>query len=109
MKTIGRYEIVGELGRGAMGMVYKAHDPTIGRLVALKVLSLAPAAAEGVPGAREIFMREARAAGRLSHPNIVHVFDAGVEKGVFYMAMEFIEGETLTERLRREERLPLPR
>ena len=97
MKKIGRYEIVGELGRGAMGTVYTAHDPTIGRLVALKVLSLAPATAEGVPGAREIFMREARAAGRLSHPNIVTIHDAATdpESQASYVVMEFVPGRTL--------------
>jgi len=77
-------------------MVYMAHDPTIERPVALKVLSLAPTTAEGVPGAREIFMREARAAGRLSHPNIVTIHDAadpGSQSS--YVVVEFVPGRTL--------------
>src|SRR5215831_5575520 len=68
MRTIGRYEIVEQLGRGAMGVVYKATDPVLGRLVAIKVLSMEPALVPGRPGERDIFIREARAAGRLSHP-----------------------------------------
>lgn len=97
MKKIGRYEIVEEVGRGAMGVVYKASDPTIGRLVAIKVLSLDSAHEEGVPGAQEIFMREARAAGRLSHPGIVTIHDAleDTETKNNYIVMEFIPGRTL--------------
>src|SRR5579859_2750282 len=97
MKKIGRYEIVEEVGRGAMGVVYKASDPTIGRLVAIKVLSLDSAHEEGVPGAQEIFMREARAAGRLSHPGIVTIHDAleDTESKNNYIVMEFIPGRTL--------------
>lgn len=97
MKKIGRYEVVEELGRGAMGVVYKASDPTIGRLIAIKVLSLEPTTEKGVPGARDIFMREARAAGRLSHPGIVTIHDAleDQETGSSYIVMEFVPGRTL--------------
>jgi hypothetical protein len=97
MKKIGRYEVVEELGRGAMGVVYKASDPTIGRLVAIKVLSLDSPAEAGIPGARDIFMREARAAGRLSHPGIVTIHDAleDPESRGCYIVMEFIPGRTL--------------
>jgi serine/threonine-protein kinase len=97
MKKIGRYEVVEELGRGAMGVVYKASDPTIGRLVAIKILSLEASTSAGIPGAREIFMREARAAGRLSHPGIVTIHDAleDPESGSSYIVMEFISGRTL--------------
>jgi len=97
MKKIGRYEIVEEVGRGAMGVVYKASDPTIGRMVAIKVLSLDSTHQEGVPGAQEIFMREARAAGRLSHPGIVTIHDAleDPETKNNYIVMEFIPGRTL--------------
>jgi eukaryotic-like serine/threonine-protein kinase len=73
---LGRYELVKKLGRGAMGVVYKASDPTIGRLVAIKLLLLARPAQSGLPGVKDIFLREARAAGRLSHPGIVTVHDA---------------------------------
>lgn len=101
MKKIGRYEIVEELGRGAMGVVYKASDPTIGRLVAIKLLSLSPRAEAGLPGAKDIFLREARAAGRLSHPGIVTVHDA-LEDPVTqncYIVMEFVPGQTLDKML----------
>jgi len=97
MKKIGRYEVIAELGRGAMGVVYKASDPTIGRLVAIKVLSLDAPTEAGVPDARDIFMREARAAGRLSHPGIVTIHDAleDPESRSSYIVMEFIPGRTL--------------
>ncbi len=97
MKKIGRYEVLEELGRGAMGVVYKASDPTIGRLVAIKVLSLSSAPEPGVPGAQDIFMREARAAGRLSHPGIVTIHDAlqDPESRSGYIVMEFVAGRTL--------------
>ncbi|MBZ5542161.1 MAG: serine/threonine protein kinase [Acidobacteriia bacterium] len=97
MIKIGRYEVIAELGRGAMGIVYKAQDPTIGRLVAIKVLSLDAPTDVGVPDARDIFMREARAAGRLSHPGIVTIHDAleDPESRSSYIVMEFIPGKTL--------------
>ena len=97
MKKIGRYEVIEELGRGAMGVVYKASDPTIDRLVAIKVLSLDSPTEAGVPGARDIFMREARAAGRLSHPGIVTIHDAleDPESRSSYIVMEFIPGRNL--------------
>ena len=97
MKKIGRYDVIAELGRGAMGVVYKASDPTIGRLVAIKVLSLDAPTEAGVPDARDIFMREARAAGRLSHPGIVTIHDAleDPESRTCYIVMEFIPGRTL--------------
>src|ERR1035438_6116572 len=90
-RRIGRYEIVGELGRGAMGVVHKGFDPTIGRTVAIKTV-LASTTNEDL---LKRFRREAQAAGVLSHPNIVTIFDAGEDQGVFYIAMEFVEGETL--------------
>ncbi len=101
MKKVGRYEVVEELGRGATGVVYKASDPTIGRTIALKVLSLGPSTEAGVPGAREIFMREARAAGKLSHPGIVTIHDAieDPETQSSCIVMEYVPGETLEKRL----------
>jgi len=109
MKKIGRYEIVEELGRGAMGVVYKASDPTIGRLVALKVLSLEDSAEQGVPGAQEIFMREARAAGRLAHPSIVTIHDAfeDPESKSSCIVMELVPGRTLEKILLSGPALPL--
>src|SRR5262252_998286 len=92
----GRYEIVGELGRGAMGVVYKAVDPVIGRSVAVKTIRLSP---EGTgmsrPELLQRFQTEARAAGLLTHPNIVVVYDAGEEEGLYYITMELVEGKSL--------------
>ena len=91
---VGRYEITGELGRGAMGVVYKAQDPTIGRTVALKTMRLDGHGIESAELMRR-FQNEARAAGLLNHPNIVTIYDAGEHDGVFYIAMEYIEGTPL--------------
>jgi serine/threonine-protein kinase len=96
LQTVGRYEITGELGRGAMGVVYKALDPTIGRTVALKTMRLDVHGLDAQEMVRR-FQNEARAAGVLNHPNIVTIYDAGQEDGIFYIAMEFIEGTTLHE------------
>jgi serine/threonine-protein kinase len=97
MRKIGRYEVVEELGRGAMGVVYKASDPTIGRMVAIKVLLIDDKPEEGVPSTRDIFLREARAAGRLSHPGIVTIHDALEDETTrtSYIVMEYIPGRTL--------------
>lgn len=101
MRKIGRYEIVEELGRGAMGVVYKASDPTIGRMVAIKVLELSRSADASLPGVKDIFLREARAAGRLSHPGIVTVHDALEDPRTqrCYIVMEFVAGQTLEKTL----------
>ncbi|HEX9254927.1 MAG TPA: serine/threonine-protein kinase, partial [Candidatus Angelobacter sp.] len=96
LQTVGRYEITGELGRGAMGVVYKALDPTIGRTVALKTMRLDVHGLDAKEMVRR-FQNEARAAGVLNHPNIVTIYDAGEQDGIFYIAMEFIEGTTLHE------------
>src|ERR1700752_2983850 len=106
----GRYEIVGELGRGAMGVVYKATDPVIGRAVAVKTIKLN---AEGTgltrPELLARFQTEARAAGLLTHPNIVVVFDAGEEEGLYYIIMELVEGRSLQALLDDGHSFPLPR
>ena len=106
----GRYEIREELGRGAMGVVYRAHDPVIGRDVAVKTLHLVEA---GTGMTREElvsrFQTEARAAGLLAHPNIVVVYDAGEEEGVFYITMELVEGRSLQALLDLRQTFPLPR
>ena len=105
-QRIGRYEILGTLGQGAMGVVYLANDPLIDRQVALKTLrlDLGPEA-EAEFGTR--FRREARAAGRLNHPAIVTVHDVGedAETGLFFIAMEYVEGRDLRQILELEERL----
>ena len=92
MKQLGRYEILEELGRGAMGVVFKARDPLIGRLVALKTIT---ASVAGEPGLVERFWREAKAAGALQHANIVTIHDVGEADGVPFIAMEYLEGESL--------------
>jgi tetratricopeptide (TPR) repeat protein len=93
-----RYQIVGELGRGGMGIVYKVQDTVLDRLVAFKVL---PQALTENEQAINNFMREAQAAAKLNHPNIVTVYDTGEQKGHYYIAMEYVEGTTLKEILRR--------
>lgn len=93
---IGRYVILEELGRGAMGIVYKARDPLIDRLVALKTVGVETHSAEA-DAYRQRFFREARSAGGLSHPNVVTVHDVGEGDGVAYIAMEFLAGRSLRE------------
>lgn len=95
---LGRYLIERVLGKGAMGVVYLARDPVIGRLVALKTLSV-PSDVEEAEEFRQRFLREAQAAGILTHPGIVTVHDAGVDEasGLSFIAMEFIEGKSLKE------------
>jgi tetratricopeptide (TPR) repeat protein len=92
-----RYEIVRELGRGGMGVVYLARDSVLEREVAYKVL---PEGLRGNPNALKNFLREAKAAAQLNHPNIVTVYDAGESEHGFYMAMELVDGTTLKEILR---------
>ncbi|HEX7219516.1 MAG TPA: serine/threonine-protein kinase [Burkholderiales bacterium] len=104
-KRFGRYLIAGELGRGAMGAVHLAKDPLIERDVAIKTL-LPDLPAEVMGDVRERFLREARSAGRLNHPNIVTIFDVGEQDGVAYIAMEVLEGRSL-QQMMREGRLPL--
>src|SRR6202158_2907998 len=106
----GRYEIVGELGRGAMGVVYKAMDPVLGRTAAVKTIRLSE---QGTglsrPELLSRFQTEARAAGLLTHPNIVVVFDAGEEDGLYYITMELVEGKSLQALLDGGHAFPLPR
>src|SRR5438270_1218785 len=96
MESIGRYRIVKEIGRGAMGIVYLATDPTIGRSVAIKTVRLRDLDdAQQREKLRERLFREARSAGVLSHPNIVTIYDMAEEDGVAYIAMEYVDGPTL--------------
>jgi serine/threonine-protein kinase len=101
MKKIGRYNIISELGRGAMGIVYKASDPTIGREVALKVISLNASSEEGTNNPQQMFMREVRAAGRLTHHSIVTIHDAfdDPEHQTSCIVMELVPGVTLEKML----------
>jgi serine/threonine-protein kinase len=106
MQCFGRYEVLNELGRGAMGVVYKARDPRINRVVAVKTISLIGQSSEDESEYRQRFFREAEAAGRLSHPGIVTVFDAGEEPETRapYIVMEFVGGESLENTLARNNR-----
>jgi serine/threonine protein kinase/type II secretory pathway pseudopilin PulG len=106
LQNIGRYQIESELGKGAMGLVYKGTDPNIGRPVALKTMRLDVHGIEQDEMLRR-FKNEARSAGVLSHPNIVTIYDAGEDQGLFYIAMEFIEGKTLAEVLQEQRVLPV--
>lgn len=105
--TLGRYEISGELGRGAMGIVFKGTDPTIHRTVAIKTLRLSDFEEEEITGIKERFFREAESAGLLNHPNIVSIYDAGEEHDLAYIAMEFINGEDLEKYIHKGNLLPM--
>lgn len=93
--TLGRYQIVNELGRGAMGVVYKGEDPKIHRTVAIKTVRLSDFDEDIVGEMKERFFREAQSAGLLTHPNIVTIYDAGEEHDLAYIAMEFLKGVDL--------------
>ena len=97
MKSVGRYEVLEKLGQGGMGTVYKAFDPLLTRIVAIKVIS---GQLDGQPEHRERFFREARSAAQLSHKNIITIHDLGEQDGSPYLAMEYLEGHDLDRRLR---------
>ena len=97
-QQIGRYKILGELGRGAMGIVYRARDPSLDREVALKTINLTDEEEERI-AYKKRFFQEAKAAGKLTHPNIVTTYDFGEEDDTAYMAMELLKGTDLRERL----------
>ena len=94
ISQLGRYEVLGELGQGAMGIVYKAKDPLIDRVVAIKTINLGLALDEKEEYEGR-FYQEAKAAGRLNHPNIVTIYDVGKSGDVAYIAMEFLQGREL--------------
>ena len=102
---LGRYEILEELGRGAMGVVYKAYDPFIERYVAIKTINLQVLSETGKAEYEARFYQEAKAAGRLSHPNIVTIYDLGESGDVAYIAMELMEGRELQEMIYGKRRL----
>ena len=111
VKKFGRYEVVSELGRGAMGVVYKARDPQIDRLVAVKTISLWGQQPDEEKEFRLRFMNEAQAAGRLHHSGIVGIFDVGEdpENHNPFIVLEYVAGESLSRILSREKKLPLER
>ena len=90
--AIGKYRLVSRIGQGAMGEVFKAHDPSLNRLVAVKTISSSLGTETEL---RRRFLREAQSAARLNHPNIITVYDFGEEEGRIYMAMELLEGSDL--------------
>jgi serine/threonine-protein kinase len=106
ISNLGRYEIISELGQGAMGVVYKALDPLIDRELAIKTINLGLALEEKEEYEGR-FYQEAKAAGRLSHPNIVTIFDVGKSGDVAYIAMEFLQGKELRDILNDGEKLPV--
>lgn len=109
MKKIGKYDILSILGKGAMGIVYKALDPDIDRKVAIKTIRFDLASEE--TDNEEImqrFMREAQAAGKLSHPNIITIFDVGREEDLTYIVMQFIEGPSLQRLIAQGEKFTIP-
>ncbi|MFC1869556.1 protein kinase, partial [Thermodesulfobacteriota bacterium] len=105
--TLGRYEVVDELGRGAMGIVYKGEDPKIHRTVAIKTVSLSDFDEDMLDEMKERFFREAESAGLLTHPNIVTIYDAGEEHDLAYIAMEFLNGRDLEVYTEKANLLPL--
>ena len=107
---LGRYEVEKELGKGAMGVVYQGKDPKIGRVVAIKTMALSQEfEADELKDVKERFFREAETAGRLTHPNIVTIYDAGEEHDLAYIAMEFLKGRDLTLYNKPDKLLPLDR
>src|SRR5262247_3175682 len=102
---LGPYEIVTPIGAGGMGEVYKARDTRLDRVVAIKIL---PDALAADPHFRERFEREARTISSLDHPHICALYDVGEERGVSYLVMQYLEGETLATRLQRFAGRPLP-
>src|SRR2546421_7175454 len=104
---LGKYEIRRELGRGAMGIVYEGYDPLIKRSVALKTIRADQLAGENAETVIARFRREAQAAGRLSHPNVVSIYDFGEEEGVWYIAMEYVNGRELKDYFQANERFTI--
>src|SRR5215467_7670805 len=105
---IGKYEIRREIGRGAMGVVYEAYDPMIKRVVALKTIRKDQLTDEDSAQMINRFRREAQAAGRLNHPNIVSIYDFGEEGGTWYIAMEYVQGRELKACFEANERFRIP-
>jgi eukaryotic-like serine/threonine-protein kinase len=104
VQLLGKYEIITEIGRGAMGAVYKARDPLIDRLVALKTITGGPSAQSNL---LDRFYQEARSAGALQHPNIVTIYELGHEKNTPFIAMEYLEGDSLDRIIEQKPVLPL--
>jgi len=106
--TLGKYELRREIGRGAMGVVYEGYDPMIKRVVAIKTIRSDQLIGDESATVIARFRREAQAAGRLSHPNIVSIYDFGEDDGVWFIAMEFVKGRELKEYFESNERFAMP-
>jgi len=104
IQNLGKYEVRREIGRGAMGIVYEGYDPLIKRVVALKTIRPDPLTGETPAAVIARFRREAQAAGRLNHPNIVSIYDFGEDANVWYIAMEFVNGRELKDYFEANER-----
>jgi len=104
---LGRYEIVAELGKGAMGVVYRANDPMLNRILAIKTINTEEAGHEGMAEYEARFYTEAKAAGSLNHPNIIIIYDIGKSGHLVYMAMEYIDGRELRDLLAQGQSLPV--
>ena len=108
-EKISKYDVTDVLGKGSMGVVYKAHDAYVDRPVAIKVATNAEAEDDGESMAKRMFINEARSVGKLDHPNILKVYEAGEENGMPYMVMEFIKGgDTLRSFCKSDTKLPIP-
>ena len=107
--TLGRYEIIKELGHGAMGTVFLGKDPSINREVAVKTINYADVEPQQLTEVKDQFFREAEAAGRLSHPNIVTIYDVGEDHDMAYIAMELLQGKNLSEFCQKDKLLPIGR
>src|SRR5262244_3175504 len=103
-EKIGKYQVLERIGRGGMGMIFKAHDPILDRSVALKLISTD---VEVTDELRARFFREAQACARLSHPNIVTIYDMGEHEGRLYIVMELLDGEELRHLIARRKPLPI--
>src|ERR1700730_6740354 len=104
VKTLGKYEVIGELGRGAMGVVYKARHPKINMMVALKTINTNVA---DNPDLLQRFYREGQSLGVLQHPNIATIYDMGEDEGLPFIAMEFVDGQSLGEVIAHRSPIPL--
>jgi len=105
--VLGRYELVRELGRGAMGVVYLGKDPKINRQVAIKTMDLTQYNDDELPLVRERFFKEAETAGRLNHPNIVTIYDVGDEQDLAFIAMDYVVGQVMSDFIRKGRLLPV--
>jgi serine/threonine protein kinase len=104
LESIGRYSVIRQVGRGGMGSVYLAEDPFIERKVAIKTALASASTKENIIQAQKQFFNEARAAGKLLHPNIVTIYDAYMEGNTYYLIMEYVDGFNLSHYLRSNEK-----